>query len=262
MVDHEAVKAMQELWGANPRLNPKLARAQEERLLLEVEDILRVAPTIEEFSRDSGSDEHLAWLGRAAAAIQRWHSVSMVQVNFAMMDVPSDDFDICRKTLATLKILLQQAKSDLRVKLGRGSVVVAEGRVFEYFDELRKVIETARAEVFFVDPYLDADFVAQYLPYVSEGVSIRLLGGPKKRATLLPAVKSFAQQSGRPVSVRVSDGLHDRYLFIDGAACYLSGASFKDGAKNAPTVLAQITDAFQAIRDTYERQWSASAIER
>ena len=50
MVDHEPVKAMQELWGANPRLNPKLARAQEERLLLEVEDILRVAPTIEEFS--------------------------------------------------------------------------------------------------------------------------------------------------------------------------------------------------------------------
>ena len=109
------------------------------------------------------------------------------------------------------------------MELGRGSVVVAEGRVFEYFDELRKVIETARTDVFFVDPYLDADFVSRYLPYVAEGVSIRLLGGPKKRATLLPAVDSFAQQSARPVSVRVSDRLHDRYLFIDGAACYLSG---------------------------------------
>ena len=42
----------------------------------------------------------------------------------------------------------------------------------------------------------------------------------------------------------------------------MSGASFKDGAKNAPAVLAQITDAFQAMRDTYERQWSESAIER
>ena len=104
------------------------------------------------------------------------------------------------------------------MELGRGSVVVAEGRVFEYFDELRKVIETARVDVFFVDPYLDADFVSRYLPYVAEGVSIRLLGGAKKRATLLPAVDSFAQQSGRPVSVRVSDGLHDRYLFVDGAA--------------------------------------------
>ena len=262
MVDHEPVKAMQELWEANPRLNPRLARSQAERLLPEVEDVLRVAPTIEEFARDSGSDEHLAWLGRAAAAIQRWDSMYMVQVSAAMMNVPSNHPGICRKTLATLKILLQQAKSDLRVELGRGSVVVAEGRVFEYFDELRKVIETARADVFFVDPYLDADFVSRYLPYVAEGVSIRLLGGPKKRATLLPAVDSFAQQSGRPVTVRMSDGLHDRYLFIDGAACYLSGASFKDGAKNAPAVLAQITDAFQAMWDTYERQWSESAIER
>ena len=87
-------------------------------------------------------------------------------------------------------------------------MVVAEGQVFEYFDELRKVIETARTDVFFVDPYLDAEFVSRYLPYVAEGVSIRLLGGPKKRATLLPAVDSFAQQSGRPVAVRVSDGLH------------------------------------------------------
>ena len=261
MVDHEPVKAMQELWEANPRLNPRLARAQAERLLPEIEDVLRVAPTIEEFARDSGSDEHLAWLGRAAA-IQRWNRVYMAQVSAAMMNVPSNHLGICRETLATLKILLQQAKSDLRVELGRGSVVVAEGRVFEYFDELRKVIETARADVFFVDPYLDADFVSRYLPYVAERVSSRLLGGPKKRATLLPAVDSFAQQSGRPVSVRMSDGLHDRYLFIDGAACYLSGASFKDGAKNAPAVLAQITDAFQAMWDTYERQWSGSAKER
>ena len=117
--------------------------------------------------------------------------------------------------------------------------------------------------MFFVDPYLDADFVSRYLPYVAEGVSIRLLGGPKKRATLLPAVDSFAQQYGRPVTVRVSDGLHDRYLFIyDEAACYLSGASFKDGAKNAPAVLTQITDAFEAMWNTYQRRWNESGERR
>ena len=264
MGDHEPPKAIQELLEANlkanPRLNSRLAREQEERLLPEVEEILRVAPTLDEFSRDSGSDEHLAWLGRAAAAIERWNIVHMPKVSVAMMDHPSDYGGPCRKTLSTLKILLQQAKSDLSVKLGRSSVVVAEGRVFEYFDELRKLIETARDEVFFVDPYLDADFVARYLPYVAEGVSIRLLSGSKKRATLLPAVESFAQQFGRPISVRVSDGLHDRYLFIDRTACHLSGASFKDGAKNSPAILAQIRDPFQAMWDTYEQQWERGAI--
>ena len=214
-----------------------------------------MAPTELAFATSSGSDEHLAWLSQAAAAIKRWDEAYMVRVHVALAMVPSSHHDSCRKALGALKMLLHQAKSDLRMELGRGSVVVAEGRVFEYFDELRKVIETARTDVFFVDPYLDADFVSRYLPYVAEGVSIRLLGGPKKRATLLPAVESFVQQSGRSVSVRVSDRVHDRFLFIDRAACYLSGASFKDGAKKAPTVLTQITDAFQAMSDTYEQQW-------
>lgn len=110
--------------------------------------------------------------------------------------------------------------------------------------------------------YLDAEFVSRYLPHVAEGVSIRLLGGPKKRATLLPAVDSFAQQAGRPVAVRVAGGLHDRYLFIDEAVCYLSGASFKDGARNAPAVLTQITDAFDAMWDTYQRRWNDSTLGR
>ena len=258
MVDREPGKVIQELLEANPRLNPRLARAQAELLLPEVEDIIRVAPTTDEFASHSGSDEHLAWLGRAAAAIERWNRAYMLRVTAALMKVPSNNRIRCEDALATLKILLQQAKSDLRQELGHGSVVVAEGRVFEYFDELRKVIETAKTEVFFVDPYLDADFVSRYLPYVAEGVSIRLLSSSKKRATLLPAVESFEQQFGRPISLRVSDGLHDRYLFIDRTACHFSGASFKDGAKNSPAILAQITDGFQAMWDIYEQQWSGA----
>ena len=86
----------------------------------------------------------MAWIGRAAAAIERWNIVHMPSVSVALIDHPSDYVAPCRKTLATLKILLQQAKSDLSVKLGRSGVVIAEGRVFEYFNELRKMIETAR----------------------------------------------------------------------------------------------------------------------
>ena len=259
--DAEALeKALQELSKTSPQFNPKLARAQRERLLSDVEEILRVAPTLDEFWSDSGSDAHLTWIGRTAAAIERWNIVHMPSVSAALIDHPSQYGPPCRKTLATLKILLQQAKSDLSAKLDRSGVVIAEGRVFEYFDELRKLIETARDEVFFVDPYLDADFVARYLPHVAKGVSIRLLSSSKKRATLLPAVEAFAQQFGGPINVRVSDGLHDRYLFIDRTTCHLSGASFKDGAKNSPAILAQITDPFQAMWDTYEQQWERGAI--
>ena len=263
MEDHETEDVIQDLLESNPRLNPKLAQAQAERLLADVEDILRVAPTTEAYASDSSSDEHMAWIGRAAAAIQRWGKMRSPNFSAAgacvvQQTVPSDDHRVCRKALGTFKICLHEARSDLRAELGRGSVVIAKGSVFEYFDELRKLIETARTEVFFVDPYLDADFVSKYLPHVKEGVSVRLLGGPRKQSKLLPAVRSFVEQSGRSVTVRVSDELHDRYLFIDRAACYLSGASFKDGAKNAPTVLAQIRDAFEDMWNTYERKWNES----
>jgi hypothetical protein len=61
-----------------------------------------------------------------------------------------------------LTSLLHQARADLRMDVGPLSVVIDKGQVFDYFDELRKVIQPARSELFFVDPYLDAEFVPRY----------------------------------------------------------------------------------------------------
>jgi hypothetical protein len=115
--------------------------------------------------------------------------------------------------------------------------------------------------VFWVDPYLDAEFVSRYLSHVAPGVAIRLLAR-EKLATLLPAVDAFSQQTGVPISVRSAPGFHDRYLFVDRTECYQSGASFKDGGRNAPTTLTQITDAFAAVLQTYEDLWAGGNVER
>jgi hypothetical protein len=64
------------------------------------------------------------------------------------------------------------------------------------------------------------------------------------------------------VTVRSTSGLHDRYMFIDKSSCYQSGASFKDGAKYAPTSLTQITDAFDAVWQTYNKLWDTAKVER
>ena len=137
--------------------------------------------------------------------------------------------------LSGLVTLLQQARHDLRMQtLGPVNVAVSHGMVFDYFDEIRKIIELAKQDLLFVDPYLDAEFISRYLPQVPVGVNTRLL----------------ARES------------HDRYLLVDRNACYQSGASFKDGARSAPTTLTQITDAFGAMLTTYEDLWSHSTIVR
>jgi len=47
--------------------------------------------------------------------------------------------------------------------------------VFDYFDEIRKIIALVNTDILFTDPYLDADFVSRYLRYVRSGMTARLL---------------------------------------------------------------------------------------
>jgi hypothetical protein len=231
------------------------------QLLAQVEDIIRTQPTKEDFDRRTG--DSLSWVGRAAAAITRWNLPKGIYVDAAVDDI-NTPLDLVSNVRGRNKLiaLLHQARADLMLDVGPLSVVMEKGQVFKYFDELVKVIQLARSEVFFVDPYLDVDFVSRYLPHVAPGVAVRLLAGPKRIVTLLPAVDLYATESKTAIQVRMSADHHDRYLFVDRTECYLSGASFKDGAKHSPAVLTQIVDAFQSMWTTYDGMWQRSRIER
>jgi hypothetical protein len=234
----------------------------EEQLLAELEDLLRVMPSKEKLGEPD--DENLAWLGRAAAIIEQWNMPKILLFNLAL-DKFRDQLLILRSNqgFREMMTLLHQARSDLRMRTaGPTNIAIPQGAVFDYFDEIRKAIELANQEVFFADPYLDAEFVSRYLPHVRAGVAVRLLTSDKKLDTLLPSIGLFASQNNCTVKVRSTNMLHDRYLFIDGGSCYQSGASFKDGAKKAPTTLTQITDAFGAVWETYEKLWTAARVER
>lgn len=234
-----------------------------EHLLFELQDIIRLMPS----SRDLGAnpDMCIPWLGRASAAMNQWDAVRSI-AHFepevqayarVQADAARVDFTPFRQRLL---VLLHQAESDLRLRtIGPLSVGVPAGRVFEYFDELRKLIETAQSDLLLVDPYLDAEFVSRYLPFVAVGTKVRMLAR-ERLSTLKPAVAAFIAQSGLSVEVRTVGGFHDRYLFVDCQACYQSGASFKDGAKKTPTVLVQITDAFTSVRATYEQLWTSATL--
>jgi len=239
-------------------VRPHMKPVPPDQLLFEIQDVIRAMPGLRDFSADP--DTCIKWLGRASAAMNSWEPArarvyfdsEVRQYSSLYANRQMVDFEPFRHSLLTM---LHQAESDLRLRTcGPLSVGLETGRVFEYFDELRRLIESARSDVFFVDPYLDAEFVSRFLPLVPDGTSIRLLGR-ERIASLKPAALAFASQYGHSVEIRSGSGFHDRYLFIDRQACYQSGASFKDGAKKAPTVLSQITDAFAAMHHTYEQLW-------
>lgn len=228
-----------------------------EQLLAEVEDLLRNTPSISELVDSKGTG--FGWLGRFSAVIRVWDFRRGPEVGLALQQLESITW--AGSGYRRVLTLLNEARHALRMEtIGPLSVPVAHGQVFDYFDEVRRIIELAKQDLLFVDPYLDAEFVSRYLSHVSTGVIVRLLTR-EKLATLLPAIDSFAKQSGYTIQVRSAPHFHDRYVFVDRNACYQSGASFKDGAKSAPTTLTQITDAFAAMLQTYEDLWNKAKVE-
>jgi hypothetical protein len=230
-----------------------------ELLLAEVEDLLRTMPPSSTIRHPT--DENFCWLGRLSAVIANWSPPKALFLTAYLTQLRSrlPDRD---QALPRILTLLHEARHDLLMQTrGPVSVAVPSGMVFDYFDEIRKIIEIAKHDLLFVDPYLDAEFVSRYLGHVADGVTTRLLAR-EKLPTLLPAVDAFAQQSKSKIEVRSASGFHDRYIFVDKTACYQSGASFKDGAKKAPTTLTQITDAFAPVLQAYEDLWGRAKVER
>jgi hypothetical protein len=232
-----------------------------EELLAELDDVIRTMPPGPTFRHET--PENLAWFGRAAAAMHAWDPVRAgINFQFALDKVHHLMAAPAAEGIRSVIVMLHQARSELALQtVGPLAVAIPHGQRYEYFEELRRIIEAAKSDLFFVDPYLDAEFAARYLPQVTAGVTVRLLGRDRI-ASLLPAVELQAPPLGLTVEVRSAAGFHDRYVFADRQACYQSGASFKDGAKNAPTVLSQITDAFAVVLTDYERRWAAATVHR
>jgi len=230
------------------------------QLLAEIEDAIRTAPS--QLILHHASPEAFSWLGRAASLIRRWNSAKAIMFDSEIRQLHAGRSFDPASAVAGIFTALHEARHDLRLSaVGPLSVAVQHGAVFDYFDEVRKVMGSAQKELFFVDPYLDGEFASRYLVQVPSTVRIRLLG-KKGLSSLLPAVDLIRKQIGITIEVRNCPTLHDRFLFVDERTGFQSGASFKDGAKTAPTTLTEITDTFQPVLATYEALWASGTTQQ
>lgn len=228
------------------------------QLLAEIEDVIRTAPpqaTLHHVESDA-----LAWLGRAASLIRRWNATKGILFDCEVRQLHAGRIFDPAIAVAGIFTTLHEARHDLRLSsVGPLSVAVQHGAVFDYFDEVRKVMGAAQTELFFVDPYLNSEFASRYLAQVPASIRIRLLGR-KEIPSLLPAVELMRKQIGINIEIRSSPTLHDRFLFVDGRTGFQSGSSFKDGAKTAPTTFTEVMDAFEPVLAAYEALWSSGRV--
>ena len=230
----------------------------QKQLLGEVEDLIRSGP---KSSAQAAADHQ--WLGQVSAVLaESMHDTSSVESFIFATGLGGTVGRYQQEaSYSRINVSLSKARRVLqwRTRASTG-VVIERGMQFDYFDRIRKIIEQANSEIFFVDPYMNADFVSNYMELIDWSIKIRLLTSSDVNS-LVTAVKFLAKQSEVGVEIRSSKEIHDRFIFVDEQDCYISGASFKDGAKRSPSVIAQITDGFDALFDCYQKIWDSSSIE-
>ncbi|MEQ1865635.1 MAG: phospholipase D-like domain-containing protein [Micropepsaceae bacterium] len=235
-----------------------LIKDDPERLLAEVEELIKSMPSD---GKVMTSRDYAPWVGQLKATITASGLASGVALP-RLVDVAGSSSPPDReKAVTQILAMLYEARHGLLMLLGRSSptsVTIKEGGVFDYFDELTKRIKLAKQELFFVDPYMDdPNFIARYLPQISDGVVVRLLT-QNKAAAMVPAVQTYMAQNKTKIELREGK-FHDRYLIIDRKIAFQSGASFKDGGKS-PTALIEIVDLFPEISKQCEALWAAATV--
>jgi hypothetical protein len=205
-------------------------------------------------------DANMQWFGRARAIVGQWDPIKSaffgrnVETFFAG-GIGSD------RAYAAIMTVLYEVRTDLKMKTGGPtSVAVPAARPLDYYDAVRRLLETALVDILFVDPYIGADFVSRYLPHVRAGVTVRLLTR-KYLDKVVPSVEMLSRQQGLSVEIRKSNS-HDRYIFIDRKECYHSSASFQDGGKSSAALLSQVMDVFPDTQRIYETEWASSDVAR
>ena len=226
------------------------------RLLQEIDLLLRNFPQLS--SLRNHELDAVIWTGQLYAVLDNWKigqsTIARAHLALGSYSEPPPG----SKQFSEILAMLHHAKYDLILKNPTTqSSQFDKGSTLDYFDEIRKIVETARTELFFVDAYLDANFGSRYFPFVPSDVSVRLLGKDSDSIKkLVPSAAIFKKSRSASVEVKESSDIHDRFVFVDRKFGHMSGSSFKDGARKAPVMLTQIVDTFEVTFQTYEKLWS------
>jgi hypothetical protein len=221
--------------------------------------------------QDIYSDTALEWFADVAGIVAAHDQMKAMQLQLLIPRISDVGSGALSPVTATMRqsscteFITKTRSIYTELRLLTNSFVTAQmgkGQVFDYFDEVRRIIAGATQDILFIDPYIDPDFVARYLPQIPAGVNVRLLTAERQIGALAPAVKLFLNQYSGSVELRhlLNKSLHDRHLIVDRRDVYQSGASFKDGARNAPTSINQIVDVASQMITAHEQNW-ASAIQ-
>jgi hypothetical protein len=208
--------------------------------------------------------EQKAWLRRAAALVQSSASLAdAIQFRLAVENLNGILRARHAKTIAGI-VQRALAKAELEVPPEARGAFIAANNAFDVFAAVRKVLNTAEADVLLVDAQVDATVLTDYAVLAPDGVAVRLLtGAAEPNGPLDAAARNWQQRFGneRPLAIRVADAqtLPDQLILVDSFTAWLLGASFSDLARDKRTTLMRLSpEAAQEKVAAYAATWEAA----
>ena len=207
--------------------------------------------------------EQLLWIGRAGALIKAsGDTVSWVEFDLGSKKLNNytHDSGVRDMFLALHKVL---AAAELSAPASvRGSFIPA-GNQFDAFASVTKIFQSAKVDIFVVDPYLDETVLTEFANGISSACPMRLLADEASvKRSMEPAAKRWHAQYGsqKPLQLILAPAktLHDRGIFIDSDEAWLLTQSLKDFAKRAPGEIVRAHDTAKMKIEAYETVWKSA----
>ena len=128
--------------------------------------------------------------------------------------------------------------------------VFYDGQIYDAFEQMKKFVRMAKAELIVIDPYFD-DSVLPLIAQKRPCVSVLVVKNLRKNLLHAVDVAKFNAQHGNTLTVKESTVFHDRFLIIDKSILIHVGASLNFLGKrcfafvsldksNIPDILAKI----------------------
>ena len=208
--------------------------------------------------------EQKAWLRRAAALVQSSASLAdAIQFRLAVENLNGLLRARHAKTIAGI-VQRALAKAELEVPPEARGAFIAANNAFDVFAAVRKVLNTAEADVLLVDAQVDATVLTDYAVLAPGTVAVRLLTSAAGRnGSLEAAARNWAQRFGdeRPLTIRLAETevLQDQSIVVDNFTVWLLGASFSELAKDKRTTLMRLPpEATPEKIAAYAAMWEAA----
>lgn len=194
------------------------------------------------------------WISQVKALVDRVGIQKSVEFRAAIQVAAS----YWQPAVRSLQIITNDAIEELKLELelyqeDQIGKIYGANESHGFKTDVLNVICSASAEVFAIDPYLDATIFALLFEN-NASFAIRVMCS-RYFSSVSAYAESFARQHSRIVEVKKSKSLHDRVIFVDDD-CWLVGASLKDAGEK-PTYLMPLPPILSAEkRRIYDELWS------